>query len=64
MQFELSLRRMQAVLTSENIKAVYEVDAIIMTTGLGPHVITVKPTEASTKTGDGYQQVAAAVGSR
>jgi hypothetical protein len=55
---------MQAVLTSENIKAVYEVDAIIMTTGLGPHVITVKPTEASTKTGDGYRQVAAAAGSR
>jgi len=55
---------MQAVLTSENIKAVYEVDAIIMTTGLGPYVITVKPGNVSAKTGDGYQQVAAAVGSR
>lgn len=54
----------QAVLTPENIKAVYEVEAMVMTTGLGPHVITVKPTEASTKTGDGYRQVAAAAGSR
>ncbi|MGB9792862.1 MAG: ABC transporter ATP-binding protein [Thermacetogeniaceae bacterium] len=48
-----------AVLTPENIRDVYEVEAMVLATGLGPHVITVKPTEASTRSSAGYQEAAA-----
>ncbi len=56
----------QAVLTPENIKAVYEVEAIIVPTSLGPYVITTKASDSLVNSGDKHQQVAvaAAAGSR
>lgn len=54
----------EAVLTPDNIRAVYEVEARVLTTDMGPHVITIKPTGAYTNSCSGCHQEAAAAASR
>ncbi|NPV28065.1 MAG: ABC transporter ATP-binding protein [Firmicutes bacterium] len=54
----------QAVLTPENIRAVYEVEAMIMPTSLGPYVITARASNGAVNTGEEHRQVAASMGMR
>ncbi|MDD2283375.1 MAG: ABC transporter ATP-binding protein [Eubacteriales bacterium] len=53
----------QQVLTTENIKAVYGVESMIINTKLGPYVITVKPSDPQKESAVGELQAAAGAGS-
>jgi iron complex transport system ATP-binding protein len=52
----------QQVLTTENIKAVYGVESMIINTKLGPYVITIKPSDPQKESAVGELQAAAAAG--
>ncbi|MDH7576530.1 MAG: ABC transporter ATP-binding protein [Bacillota bacterium] len=54
----------QGVLTPENIRAVYEVEAMIVPTSLGPYVITARASNGAVNTGEEHRQVAASIGMR
>ncbi len=52
----------RSVLTPENIRAVYEVEAMIVPTSVGPYVITTRASDSSLNTGEEHCQVAVSVG--